>query len=149
MQCSRNKIRNQPIDGGFLLLDKIEKDKIIFKEPESEKFIRKYVGSQEFIHNEERYCLWLKDAAPDEINNLPLVKEKIAKVSEFRLSSKREETKKLAKTSSLFAFVSHEESDYIYLSFLKINIFNRFYEKDIIASNAWAIPNASLYNFEF
>lgn len=146
------KFGNQPIDGGFLLLNKKEADDLILEKPESVIYIKKYVGSQEFIHNEERYCLWLKNANPTEINNSPLIKERLKKVSEFRLSSKREGTRDLAKTPSLFAFISHEESDYILIP--GVSSENRkyipvgFMSKDVIASNACLIiPNAELYHF--
>ena len=146
------KFGNQPIDGGFLLFDKNEKEELVLKEPGAARYIRRYVGSQEFIHNEERYCLWLVNVDPVEIKKLPLILERLKKVSEFRLASKREGTRELAKTSSLFAFISHEESGYVLIP--GVSSENRkyipigFMPKDVIASNACLIiPNAVLYHF--
>ncbi|HNS31061.1 MAG TPA: methylase [Tenuifilaceae bacterium] len=146
------KFGNQPIDGGFLLFSEEEKIQFISEEPNASKFIRQYVGSHEFINNDNRYCLWLENASPYELKKLPKILERLEKVKQFRLESKREDTRKLAVTPSLFAFVSHTESDYIIIpsvsserrSYIPIG----FLPSNIIASNlCLIIPNAELYHF--
>jgi hypothetical protein len=57
---------SQPTDGGHLLLNKQEKDDLIAKEPQVEKYIRPFMMSEEFINNIPRYCLWLVDCPPNE-----------------------------------------------------------------------------------
>ena len=42
------------------------REEFIAKEPEAKKYIRQYVGAVEFLHNKERYCLWLKGVSPKE-----------------------------------------------------------------------------------
>lgn len=71
------KFGNQPIDGGFLLMNQDEKDEAVNTEPFIEKYIRKYVGSVEFINNIARYCLWLKDAEPIHLRNSTFITERL------------------------------------------------------------------------
>lgn len=146
------KFGNQPIDGGFLLFSEEEKNQFVSQEPGASKFIRQYVGSQEFINSINRYCLWLENASPDELKKHPKILERLEKVKQFRLESKRADTRKLAVTPSLFAFISHTESDYIIIpsvsserrSYIPIG----FMPSNIIASNlCLIIPNAELYHF--
>lgn len=52
-------IGNKPIDGGYYLFTEEEMLKFIEKEPESQKYFKKWLGSKEFINGFCRYCLWL------------------------------------------------------------------------------------------
>ena len=45
------------------------------------------VGAVEFLHNESRYCLWLKGASPKELKSMPLVMQRIANCKETRNNS--------------------------------------------------------------
>ena len=57
--CKVPKIKfgNQPIDGGWLILDEQERNEAVKNEPFIEKYIRRYYGSEEFINGRVRYCL--------------------------------------------------------------------------------------------
>ncbi len=152
--CNIPKIKfgNQPIDGGGLLLDENEKKSVIQNEPEISKYIRKYVGSEEFINNIPRYCLWLKDAEPSELRKSKFITERLNRVKTFRLNSSRKETIELANSPSQFAFVSHNESEYIIVPSVSSEKRNYipigFMRPDIIASNlCLIIPNASIFHF--
>jgi len=146
------KFGNQPIDGGFLLMTEDEKNKAIKAEPFIEKFIRRYVGSVEFINNIPRYCLWLKNAEPSDLKKSTFIQERLKKVKEFRESSTRKDTRELANSPSQFAFVSHNETEYVIIpsvsserrKFIPIG----FMPANVIASNlCLIIPNANLYHF--
>jgi hypothetical protein len=148
----RIKFGNQPIDGGNLLMSLDEYELYIVKEPEGKKFIRRYLGSEELINGIKRYCFWLKDANPNEIHNLPLLMKRIDKVSIFRKSSKRKETQELSLTPAKFAFISHEEKDYIIIPSVSSErrhyIPMDFMTSDTIASNlCLIIPGATKYHF--
>jgi hypothetical protein len=146
------KFGNQPIDGGNLLLSEEEKISFIEKEPLLKKYIRQYYGSEEFIKNIRRYCLWLKDASPDEVRNSKLIMERLSKVRRFREASVRKETRALANLPSQFAFVSHTETEYIIIPSVSSErrkyIPIGFMDKDTIASNlCLIIPKATPYHF--
>lgn len=151
--CSVPKIKfgNQPIDGGFLLMNEEEKIEAIKLEPFIEKFIRKYVGSVEFINNIPRFCLWLKDAEPAEIRNSSFITERLKKVKNFRESSTRKDTRELANNPSQFAFISHNDTDYVIIPSVSSErrkyIPIGFMPSSVIASNlCLIIPNAKLFH---
>ena len=104
---------NVPVDGGNLLLSPEEKDELVAKNPASAKWIRPFVGSREFIHNLPRYCLWLEDCPPNELRKMPLVYRRVEKCREFRLASKKEQTRRRAATSWLFAERRQPKTDYL------------------------------------
>jgi hypothetical protein len=143
---------NQPIDGGYFIMDNTEKEELLSKEPKAKKFIRLFLGSQEFINGEKRWCLWLHNIHPDEIRSMPEVMQRIKSVRDFRLSSKREATRELAKTPSEFAFVSHPKKSYLLIpsvtSERRHYIPMAFMPVSVIASNLCLIvKNAKHYHF--
>ncbi len=66
-----------PNDGGHLILTDEEKTILLKDEPTAKKFIRQFMGAEEFINGVRRWCLWLKDASPAEIRALPKVMERV------------------------------------------------------------------------
>lgn len=88
---------NMPNDGGYLSnLSEEDAENIKKTDPVAQKFLQRLVGAREMIHNEVRYCLWLVDATPAEIKQSPILSERVGKVRELRLASKRLATQKLA-----------------------------------------------------
>ena len=143
---------SKPTDGGNLLLNEKEKEKLITKEPLAKKYIKRYLGAREFIENKKRYCLWLVNASPSEIKQMPLVLKRIKAVKQFRLNSKKKVTQRDAKTPTLFQ-ENHQPSD-TYLLVPSVTTSKRcyvpmaYFSKDIINSNTnLDITNASLFQF--
>ena len=143
---------NQPIDGGGFLMTKVEKDALLKDESNATKWIRPFIGAEEFINGAERYCLWLLDIEPSELRSMPKVLERVESVRKFRLMSKREATRDLAKTPSQFAFISHPNTDYLFIpsvsserrQFIPIG----FMQPTTVASNLGLIvSNATIFHF--
>ena len=143
---------NQPIDGGNLIIEAEDYDEFIAREPKARKWIRPYVGSREFIHNLPRYCLWLVDCPPNEIRKMPLVYKRVENVREFRLSSKRAGTRKVADIPWLFAERRQPTTNYLLVpqvsgdrrEYVPIGWMNA----DTIASNlVLTIPGAKYWHF--
>ena len=152
--CNVPKIKfgNQPIDGGFLLFNEEVKNEAINQEPFISKYIRKYVGSVEFINNIPRYCLWLRDAEPSDLRKSTLISERLKGVKSFRENSTRKDTRELANNPSQFAFVSHNESEYIIIPSVSSErrkyIPIGFMPSNVIASNlCLIIPDAKMFHF--
>ena len=141
-----------PVDDGNLIIEKEDYDEFIHKEPKSVKYIKRFLGAREFLHNEKRYCLWLKEASPSDLNTMPLVKERIAKTKAFRLKSSKEATRKYADYPSVFMEVRQPANNYIIVpshsSENRRYIPIGFENPDVICGNAnLMIPNATLYHF--
>lgn len=140
------------LDDGNYTLSEDERNSIISENGNAEKYIRKFIGGRELIRNEKRYCLWLQDADPSELNRIPPLKRRIELVRQWRENSERATTRKLSTTPTLFAEIRQPKTNY--LAFPTLSSVNRkyvpiaFLEPEIIASNqVYVIPNANLYTF--
>ena len=143
---------SKPADGGYFILNEDQKAQLIEKEPGAEKFIKSFIGSEEFINNIPRWCLWLKDITPHELRALPRILEQIEKVRVARLSSKKPSTVKNADKPTLFT--EDRQPDRDYLAIPEVSSENRKYipigylDNDVIASNLiYTIENAARYHF--
>ena len=152
--CKVPEVRcgNKPTDGGFLLFTAQEMDKFILNEPEAVPFIKQYVGSEEFINGNPRWCLWLKDINPTQLKKLPKTIERIERVREFRKLSTAAPTRKAADYPAEFFFISQPKSDYIAIpevsSERRTYVPIGFLSKDIISSNKlFLLDSSSLYHF--
>lgn len=77
---------NSPYEAGNLTLNAEEKKRLEKDYPNSNMFIRRAFGSDEFINNIERWCLWINDSNLEEAKAIPPVNERINKVKEFRIN---------------------------------------------------------------
>jgi hypothetical protein len=143
---------NEMYDDCNLIIEADEYEDFIKKEPLAKKYIKRYVGSEEFINNKIRYCIWLLNVDPSEIRKMPLVMERIEAVRNFRLKSKREATKKTAATPSIFSVIHQPTTDYIL--FPVISSEKREYipigfmsPETIVSYAVFTIPSATLYHF--
>ena len=94
---------NVAYDYGYYIFTFEEMEEFINKEPTSRIWFRKLIGGRELINNEIRYCLWLKDAALNEIRHIPFIQDRIEKVKAFRLASTKERTRHWANFPTLFS----------------------------------------------
>jgi type I restriction-modification system DNA methylase subunit len=92
---------SQARDGGFLILETETKEELVNNYPESEKLFKKLIGSDEFIKNTERWCLWIEDSELEIANKIPEIKDRITSVYNFRISSK-------AKTTNGYSTIPHK-----------------------------------------
>ena len=93
---------NKPVDGGNLIFSEEEKNLILLKNPNSSKYIKKFMGADEFMNGKLRYCLWIEDNQVDDANNNELIMKRIEETKKFRLSSKDIGANQLAVKSHKF-----------------------------------------------
>lgn len=144
---------NQPRDGGHFVLNDEQRTALLAREPQLERWIRPYIGAEEFINRKTRWCLWLKDASPSDIKQSKTLYDVVNQVREFRLASTAKTTRGYAKVPQSFAqvtqpegvdcllipSVSSERRRYVPIGFIKAGL---------VASNAVQIvPDATLYHF--
>ena len=143
---------NEPKDGGNFIFNKEIFDKLRATDPIAVKYSRKYMMGKDFLHNGDRYCLWLVNAKPSEILKSKFIKQRVDAVREYRLSSKAKSTQKKANYSFLFAQISQsnhdyiaiprvtsDRRDYIPIGFLSANV--------ISGDKLYIIPNGNKYMF--
>ncbi|MEG6501849.1 MULTISPECIES: DNA methyltransferase [unclassified Desulfovibrio] len=145
---------NMPNDAKGLLskYSNEEKNDILRQYPEMTKWFRLFWGADEFINGIERWCLWLKDAEPSEINNQVFLRDILQRIKDKRLGSKRVATKILAETPHLFGEIRQPKNNYILIprhsSEKRKYIPIGFISPDIISGDSNIVmPNATLYHF--
>ncbi|NFB52050.1 class I SAM-dependent DNA methyltransferase [Clostridium botulinum] len=131
---------SMPNDNNNLILSEYEKDNIINNNTMASKYIKRLIGAKEIIHNQQRWCIWLKDVNKDIVDNIPEFKARVNNVREYRLKSSREATKKLAKYPQLFGEIRQPKRDYIAIpghsSQKRLYIPMNLYTKDDIVNNS-------------
>ena len=125
------------IDDGHLIFDTEEALAAQSKDKSVNAFLSRIIGGREMLYNEMRYCLWLADANPKDIMGSPVIQERLKKVAEFRKSSSRVATNKLAASPGLFGENRQPVAPYVALA--KVSSEKRAYlPADIFESNVIA-----------
>lgn len=148
----RMNFGNMPNDGGGLILVNEEKESLISENTSFSKFVKKLVGSTEFINGINRYCIWIDDNELDEALESDFIKNRISESRKHRLASKDKGTQKLALRAHQFRdrntaldstiiipSVSSERRDYIPMGFLDKNV--------IVLNSAMAIYDSEPWLF--
>lgn len=144
---------SMPNDGGHLFLTKDERDELLKYEPKAERWIKKALGADEFLNSKERWCLWLVEAKPNDISDIPSIQERVNAVRAIREKSPRKTTKDLANQPHLFGEIRQPRSgNYILIpsvsSERRTYIPIGFLSSDVISTNAnFIIPDGTLYEF--
>jgi len=144
---------NKPADGGNLILSQEERVAIVKDDPKADSYIKRYVGSRDFINNDEiRYCLWLRDVDPAVYRSNKEVMRRLQAVKEMRLASTAAPTRAYADMPYLFFSAPQTDSNYLAIpevsSGARKYIPIGFQDSSIIASNKLLIvPDATLYHF--
>ncbi len=143
---------NKPWDGGYLILSPEERDVLINKYPHTKNYIKRYIGSFEFINNKYRYCLWLQGVSPNEYRNVPEIVKRLEGVAETRRNTKTVAVQAQADTPMLFSQIRQPNEDYILIpetsSSSRRYIPIGFMSKEVIASNSTLVATgATLFHF--
>lgn len=143
---------NKPVDGGFFFFTQSEKDDFIRTEPGAEPFIHRVLGSEEYINNIPRFCLWLKDVSPSDLRKLPNTLSRVEAVRSFRMKSTKEATRKSADFPTLFQQIRQPETDFIIVprvsSERRLYVPMDFVSKDVIVNDSIQfVPDARPFHF--
>ena len=144
---------SMPADGGNLILSPNEKDDLVAAYPQSSILIKQFVGSQEFIRDEARYCLWIRDGDLDLAASIPPIRQRAERVYQMRMESKKETTNKDAQRPYQFSevryiegtnaiivpSVSSERREYIPIGYVGADT--------VISNLAFAVYDAELWLF--
>ncbi len=139
-------------DGGNLILSNHDVEEFLNNNQNSSKFIKKLVGSQELIKGIERFCLFIKDSEIKEARAIPLINDRLEKVSNMRRASKAKTTVKRAEVPHRYESISYNETPSIVIP--RVSSERRKYipigyvDKDtVVLDSAQAIYNAEPWIF--
>lgn len=101
---------SKPADGGFLIMNQYEKDKLNRIDL---KFVKRYIGADDFINGINRYCLWISDEEYPQTLDSDFISNRIEAVRNMRIISKKEATKNDAVFPYRFSEIRYKESECI------------------------------------
>ncbi len=143
---------SMPNDGGHLLLSEREKTALLDVEPNAGRWIRPFLGSEEFINGIARWCLWLTEISPNELRRLPHISARVAEVRAVRADSPRATTNALAATPTIFGEIRQPTARYIAIP--KTSSENRtfipigFLDPNVVASTElFTVSGGTLFDF--
>jgi hypothetical protein len=143
---------NKPTDGGHLIIEEEDRQKFLTENPGARRYIRPLLCAEEYLHSIPRWCLWLKDASPADIQNIAGIKQRVEAVRDFRLASKKAPTREKANQASLFAEIRQPTSRYIVIprhsAETRRYIPFGYFEPDVILHDSCScLPNATPFHF--
>ena len=141
---------SMPNDGGGLILKPDEAHALVRAHPTAATYVKRLLGSNETIHGEHRYCLWISSKSVSEALAVEAIRLRVDHVRKHRLESDRETTKRLAATPHLFGEIRHtgerslviprhSDEDRPYLPFDWVD------GETVIGDSAIALPNYKMY----
>jgi hypothetical protein len=87
---------NAPYEGGNLIVESGQINKLKLAEDIKIKFLRPLLGSSEVIKGNRRYCFWIMDEFLDDAKGVPEIAGRIQAVKKWRLNSKDAGTRSMA-----------------------------------------------------
>jgi hypothetical protein len=141
------------VDGGGLLLESAEAKQLYDIDQNAyEKYVRKYIGSEELIKGKLRYCLWIEDKKYEDALQVDFISDRLNKVAKMRAESSKQQTREAANTPYKFGEVRHQISSYTIVvprvssenrDFLPVGLVNG---GTIIGDRNFALYDAPLWN---
>ena len=142
----------KPVEGGHLIFTEEERQQFLSQEPLAEKYFKRFVGSDDFINGYSRWCLWLLNASPRELRDMPLVMKRVDAVRSYRLASAKAATRSYADYPSRFMEVKQPQGQFLIVP--EVSSERRRYvpidyaRTDLICSNKVRfISNSTLFHF--
>ena len=141
-----------PYDGGNLILTSVDVNDLVGQFPNTNKYIKKLIGSADFINGNVRYCLWIPDNELETALLCPIIQKRVNKTREMRLSSPDSGARKLAlkphqfrefnecdNNTLIIPSTSSERREYIPMGFADTNT--------VITNSNYSVSNATLTLF--
>ncbi|WP_434658232.1 class I SAM-dependent DNA methyltransferase [Sulfurimonas sp. NW9] len=83
---------SSPIDGGHLILNAKEYEEFS-KNIHTHKFLKQYIGGNDFLNDIKRYCVWIDDEQIAIASNIPEIKDRIDQCYNYRINAGRDAKK--------------------------------------------------------
>ncbi len=89
-QLPKMVLGSMPKDGGYLIVDELEHRLMLAQDPGAALYLKRYVGSAEFINDIQRYCIWVPDSKLADARSVSPIAARLKQVTSWRDS--REES---------------------------------------------------------
>lgn len=101
---------SKPTDDGQFILTRDQRDSLLATYPRAAQFIKEYIGSDEFINGQQRWCLWITDESREDALTIPPIEKRLNRIAAFRRASKAESTVEYAEYSHRFKQRTYQDS---------------------------------------
>lgn len=146
----RMVLGSMPKDGGHLVLNPRERDDLLAAHPAAGKFVKRYIGSAEFINDIERYCLWITDGELGEAKAISPIAKHLDAVAQWRAGrneagvrayaahpNRFKQIAYKATMSIIVPRVSSERRDYVPIGYLDENTVISDLANSVYDAEAW------------
>lgn len=142
---------NMPRDGGHLIVSTSEKEAASVDDVIFGRYLRKFVGSEDFIRGKQRYCLWIGEDSLEDAKGSPRIERRLDAVADMRRSSKAKSTSDFAKRPYRFVQIQGEaETNALIIprhsserrKYLPVGLLD---STSVVADSAFAIYDAPLW----
>ncbi len=79
-------VGSKPVDGGHYIFDRDQRDAFLAIEPEAADILRPFIGGREHINGAQRWILYPDGISAQSLRQLPQVRQRIARVRQYRES---------------------------------------------------------------
>ena len=100
---------NKPSDGGNLILEQEEARDLVSQDRNASIYIKKYIGSKEFVNSTHRHCIWVDHVDAVSARSVVQIDARVEKVRRVRASSKGKQSNDNAETPYRFVFAPHRD----------------------------------------
>lgn len=104
---------SMPKDGGNLVFNAREYDEALNEDPSSAQYLKKYVGSEEYIKDIPRYCAWVSDDEVEDAQRIQPIARRLIAVSEWRASRDEAGVKSYAAYPNRFKQIAYKPTNSI------------------------------------
>jgi hypothetical protein len=112
-QLPRMVLGSMPKDGGYLILDSAERERVLEEDESADNYLRPYVGSAEFINDIQRFCIWVADAELAAAKQIAPVGVRLDAVAAWRGSRDEAGIRAFAAFPNRFKQVSYKATESI------------------------------------
>ena len=103
---------SKPTDGGNFVINK-EEYETLKDDPIVSKYLRPYIGSAELIKGVERWCLWLVDVSPQDLQKSTELQRRVDAVKDFRANSSAASTREYSHHHLFRQFGPVDKGDFV------------------------------------
>lgn len=103
---------SMPNDGGNLIVEAEEYEEVA-SDPVAAKYLRPFRMGKELVRGLERWCLWMENLEPGDVEKSEILRSRVEAVRTHRLKSKRAATQKRAATPYLFGELHQPSTSYV------------------------------------
>ncbi len=104
---------SMPRDGGHLNMTVEEARVLMEAYPESKPLVKHYIGSQEFIRNQNRCCLWITQERSGLAYGIPPIAQRLEAVKNYRMGRQAPSTRAYAERPYMFVQRSYKPTEAI------------------------------------